>query len=538
MSNDKSNKNKKAEEQIDGNLTAIVGVTVQSYSEKYIGGKTATFYLVEIISHITHNSWTIEKRYSEFYKMHEKLKKIFPRIPSIPGKTFTKVTSEQGLNKRKELLQLFLRDCVQRRDILQNEEFQKFLELEKYAPEIVGNNVTQIYDYKKCPLGVRSFIIVPHREIMLVCCSNMNIISRTNIALTNLAFGTKKGDGCLIPLGAAFIYQCKPDKKEIYIIHKIWGKPFPIQTSVIHWDDKNEIYSIGLDDGRVFSYNGKSSTHYLQMNLICELNFHTDRVMGVAIDPETLNLYSCSTDKTFYVTNIKKKCIDNLLINNSISGYTNMELDSVNRRIFLTNETGELSVYTLKTFPPILVRNLQTSSLSSIRAFHIDYKNNYIFTGNVGGKISIMNLTLRGKEKLISEISNFGVGNQKIRVCRNDPINYELITGDENGRVTIWNLKTGKPIYLWIAHPKSAITQMWYQHDKHILWTGGKDLRIKMWQLPEKWISEEVNTFDKTEINNITAKIATEKIEKMVNKKEGEEDSDDDDLNGWCYRKY
>jgi len=28
------------------------------------------------------------------------------------------------------------------------------------------------------------------------------------------------------------------------------------------------------------------------------------------------------------------------------------------------------------------------------------------------------------------------------------------------------------------------------------------------------------------------------KIEKMANKKEGEEDSDDDDLNGWCYRKY
>ena len=79
-----------------------------------------------------------------------------------------------------------------------------------------------------------------------------------------------------------------------------------------------------------------------------------------------------------------------------------------------------------------------------------------------------MNLPKEGKEKLISEISNFGVGNQKIRVCTNDPINYELITGDENGRVTIWNLKTGKPIYLWIAH-QSAITQIWYQSDKHIL---------------------------------------------------------------------
>ena len=119
MSNRKS-KSQKAEEEIDSNLTAILGVTVQSFSEKYTEGKTATFYLVELVSHITQKTWTIEKRYSEFKAMHDKLKKIFPRIPSIPGKTLTKVTSEQALNKRKELLQIFLRDCVQRRDILQN----------------------------------------------------------------------------------------------------------------------------------------------------------------------------------------------------------------------------------------------------------------------------------------------------------------------------------------------------------------------------------------------------------------------------------
>ena len=529
-----SSKSSKIDDEIDSNLTAILGVEVISYREKYIDGKTATFYNVELMSHVTQIKWNIEKRYSEFNKIHDKLSKLFPRLPSIPGQTFTKVTSEQALNKRKELLQLFLRDCVQRRDILQNPDFQAFLDLEKNAPEIVGNNVTQIYDYKKCPLGVRSFIVVPHREIMLVCCSNMNIISRTNVALTNLAFGSKKGDECKIPMGAAFIYQCKPDKKEIYIIHKIWAKPFPTQTGVIYWDDKNEIYCIGLDDGRIFAYKGVPNTHYLQMSKVCELCFHTDRVMGLALEPNSMKLYSCSTDRTFYVTDLTKNEVENILINTSLSGYTNMEIDIPNKRLFLTNETGELSVYSLKTSPPALVRNLQTSSLSSIRAFHIDYQNNYIFTGNVGGKICIMNLAPPNKERLISEISNFGVGEQKIRVCRNDPVTYELMTGDENGRVTIWNLKTGKPIYLWEAHPKSAITQMWYQPDLHILWTGGKDLRIKMWQLPEKWVSEEVNTFEKEEVSNITAKIATEKIVK----KEGEEDSDDDDLNGWCFRKY
>ena len=220
-----------------------------------------------------------------------------------------------------------------------------------------------------------------------------------------------------------------------------------------------------------------------------------------------------------------------------LSGYTNLELDADNQRIFLTNENGELSVYSLSSFPPILVRNLQTSSLSSIRAFHIDHKNNYIFTGNVGGKICIMNLSPAKKERLISEISNFGVGQMKIRVCRSNPDSLELMTGDESGRVVIWNLKTGKPIYLWQAH-SAAITQMQYQSEEHLLWTGGKDLRIKLWRLPEKWISEEVDTFEKEETNIVTAKMAAEKIENQAINEEGRVDSDDDDLNGWCFRKY
>ncbi len=61
-----------------------------------------------------------------------------------------------------------------------------------------------------------------------------------------------------------------------------------------------------------------------------------------------------------------------------------------------------------------------------------------------------------------------------------------------------------------------------------------------MWQLPEKWVNEEVEEFDVNEINNFTAKLMEQKFEKKRYRKRGgeEEDSDDDDLNGWNYRKY
>ena len=538
--------NKKPEEQkneqkttkkglLDSSDFSIIGINVLSYSEKTVGSKSVTFYAVEITSRITKNSWTIDKRYSEFKKLHDAMIKIFPRLPSIPGTTFFRVTSPEALKSRQVALEAFLRSCVQRRDILQNKLFKEFLELEKNAPEIVGNDVELVYDYKKLPLGVRNFKVIPHRKIMVVCCSNMNIISRSNVILSNISF-SKKSDDDKVPMGALFIYQCEPSKEEIYAIHKIWAKPFPVQTGTLYWEDDKQIVLVGNDDGKIHIFKPKPNAYYDEMNQLFEFAYHTDRVMGLALDSIKNYLYSCSTDKTFYITDLSSPKL-NLLINTSNAGYTNLEFDKENQRLFLTNETGEINIYSTTSFPPLLVRNLQTSSLSSIRAFHIDTKNGYVFTGNVGGKICIMNLPPNNKEKLMSEISNFGVGEMKIRVCTSNPDNLEIITGDESGRIVIWSLKIGKSIYLWLAHD-AAITQIQYQKEERLLWTGGKDLRIKLWRLPEKWVSEEVDVFDKEEKYSVTAKIAEEKIEKQKINEDGKIDSDDDDLNGWCNRDF
>ena len=520
---------------IISNLITLLGIKIINFSEKYIDQKTVTFYTIEITSNITKNIWKLEKRYSEFKSLHDILSKIHPNIPPIPKTTLFKVKSSDALTKRKELLEKFLRSCIQRRDILLNENFLNFLDLYKNAPEIIGNEPKKIYDYHKFPLGVRNFKLIPNREIMLVCCSEMNIISRADSMLSNISFPWEKKKEGQVPLGAAFIYQCKPDEKEIYIIHKIWAHPFEFQTSVIYWEDRNEIYCIGNDDGKIYSFKAKPKTHYVVMNKISELNFHKNRVMGLALDPRTLNLFSCSTDKKFYITDLNGGNYANSLIHTNDYGYTNLEFDSKNQRIFLSDESGKISIYSADNFPPKNIKNIVTSGQSCIRAMHIDLNNNYIFTGNINGNISVLYLDLPGKEKLISEISNFGIGEMKIRICRNNKKNNELITGDEDGRVVIWSLKKGKPIYLWEAH-KGAITQMWYEEEKNLLWTGGKDRTIRVWKLPEKWVSAEVRDFDETGISDVTAKIVEEKMEKIKNYEN--DDSDEDDLNGWCFRNY
>ena len=511
-------------------LNSIINISIPTFGEKYIDKKTVTYYQVEITDKKSQKTWTLDKRFNDFQIFHDSLYKLISNFPSIPGKSFFKISSVEALNKRRLELEQFLIKCAARKDIFMNQLFKDFIEIDKQAADLSSNQVTLKFEYKKIVLGVRSFILVPHKGIMLMCCSDMNIVSRADSMISNFSFFKGKIKDDHVPLGAAFVYQCEDDKKDGYIIHKIWAKSFPIQTGVIAWDDIEEVYSVGNDDGKIYCFKAVPNTHYLKMNQIIELNFHKDRVMGLNYDSEKKIIFSVSTDKTFYKTDLANGLATPSLVKVNDSGYTNLLYDKKNNRIFLTTESGEMQVFSTQTYP-IEVLRLLTSSNSCIRAFEITLAKNYAFAGTVDGNICIMNLKTPGKEKLISEISRFGA-NMKIRVIKYNSLGHELIAGDEDGRVTIWKLKTGKPIYVWEAHPKSAITQMEWDQKNLLLWTGSKDKRIKIWRLPEKWLNDDVEDFEKKEIKNYTEKIA---IMKINTKEQDSDDSDNDDLNGWDY---
>ena len=519
------------------NATNVLGISIPNFKEKYIERKTVTFYEVNITDRITKTDWSLEKRYSDFKTLHDTLSTIIPNLPSIPGVTLFKVTSLEALTKRRLELERFLRICVQRKDILATSPLQDFLLLETKAPEIIGNSETKNFAYEKIPLGVRDFIVVPHKEIMLMCCSDMNIISRADSMLTNFTFPWEKKSNSHIPLGAAFCYQVKKNEgANDYIVHKIWAKSFPMQTGVISWEDTTEVFSVGLDDGKIYAFRAKEGTHYLEFDMLLELQLHKDRVMGLGFDNDSNYMYSCSTDRTFYVTDLNSSPPNPTLIKTSRSGFTNLNFDKKNNRVFLTNESGELSVFLTASFPPVEALNLQITSYSSIRALDISEKNHYIFTGSVNGKINILNLSDPGKEKFISEMTSFGAS-MKIRICRYNYKSHELITGDEDGRVTVWSLKTGQPVHVWEAHPKSPITQMVFDVDNLLLWTGAKDKAFRVWSLPEKWDSKAVEHFETNEVKNINENLAILKMQHTLRKEEDEgSDSSDDDLNGWDFR--
>lgn len=216
-------------------------------------------------------------------------------------------------------------------------------------------------------------------------------------------------------------------------------------------------------------------------------------------------IYSCSSDKCCYLSEINYQSTA-VEIAYSDYGYTALEYDKVNSRLFLTNEGGIFSVFSTNVYPPTLLTVVRTNTSNTIRGLHVDYKKLYIFTATNKGSISVLNLGQPGKEKLISEISYFG-GNVEMRVVRYDSNRNELITGDQGGKVTIWSLKSGQSIYAWQAHA-SAITQMHYDDSKRILLTMSKDKKVTFWKFPQDWINEDLKRFEQDEIRNINDTLA------------------------------
>ena len=338
----------------------------------------------------------------------------------------------------------------------------------------------------------------------------------------------KKKTEAHISVGSVFAFKVVQDKKGITkTFEKLWAKSFPEQTGVVNFDKESLILQVGLDSGTVVFFKTSEESKYLAYDEMCRIKPHNARVMGVAFDAKPGYIYSCGSDNKFMLSEINY--LNNMTeIAQSNAGYTNLEFDKKNERIFLTNEGGILSVFLTNTFPPSLVNVIRTHTVHCIRGLDIDYTKQYIFTGTNKGDISILDLGQPGKEKLIKEISYFG-GNLEIRIIRFNALDREIYTGDQKGKITVWSLKSGQSIYAWQAH-SSAITQMQYFPKTRQLLSMAKDKKIIYWQLPDNWVKDSIQKFQDENIRKINDERIIEKFKKQ---KERDDDDSDDSLDGW-----
>lgn len=282
--------------------TSIISANIPKFTDKHIDKKTVTYFVIELYNGYTKSRWILEKRYSDFDNLHSKIHKLFPKFPAMPAKSFLGLSlSLEDLNKRKSGLERFLSECLNRKDITNCEDFRNFIELDKNSPEMSIYKPLKLSEYTELPLGIRDFIYLRNEKISFVACSDMNVASRIDAAITNINFPWEKKNDSHITVGAVFAFKVRETDGALKF-EKLWAKSYPTQTGVISWDSDSSTLAVGLDDGKIYFYKTSPESNYMHYEEICALTPHKDRVMGIAVEAKSGHIYSVSTDKKFVVS--------------------------------------------------------------------------------------------------------------------------------------------------------------------------------------------------------------------------------------------
>ena len=523
-------------------LTSALSVQIIEYTEKHIDNSPVIFYRIKITDHFNKNSWIIEKRYNDFVALQKKLLQNFTDVPKLPGKTLFRVSEFSDIKKRKDGLQSFLRSCIERKDIFANEDFKLFVELQKNSPDLCGNSPDMLGSFT-LPQGIRDFVYIQEENILLICTAEMSVIERAESTISDLKNKIGKQDDNIVnPLGHAYIYYVEENNGE-YIFREIWRRKFKPRTRCLFYDPYDNYMIIGRADGIMSLFTLDRKSKYKKVELIAELKSHLNVVNGMWYDYAQKKLYSVSSDKRFLVSDINSNS-QITEISKSNFGYTCLKADTKYNRFFTANEGGVIDIYSCKSFPPKKISTTTITGNTHIRDIYININQLYIYACDIKGKISVIDFSsINNESNYCSEISQFG-GKVCLRVIIYDENKKELITGDESGKLIAWSLKTGQPIFSWSgAEGNNAITKLLYDKDKKLLLTGSKDNMVKFWRLPENWISDDVMKFENEELKKINNEIARRRIKAQQEIEDGIEndfDSDlsqEDDLNGWNYRK-
>ena len=535
---------------IKSNLN-INDFTITIITPKIIGQEikeNIEFFKINIKDNYHKKEWMIEKDSSDFFILHKKLSISFYDIPPMPPKNILTLYDAESVKTKKEIYQQFLFSCVIRKDLFSSIEFKNFIELKDNSPELFGKESILLGKLEFLPQSITDIEYIEFEyeniNILIISTAEMGVNNiKTNEEFLNFKDSLNFSNEEMINnnfLGMIMIFQVIKDNEAKYEFNQIWQRKFKTPTTCLYFDKVTKSLFIGREDGFVSVYKIIAKQNHIELELNIELKNHFSRIVDIWYDPFRKKMFTISTDRRFVScdVDINSKMIE---INRSVHNYSKLCIDLEKNRIFTGTEGGIIEIYSNQQYPISKVGKLQVSGLGNITDLFYDEHNSKLFCCDKNGKISIFEIGGEGKEKISLEISQFGFKNS-FNSIKYDRSKKEILTGDILGKIIIWDIKTGEPIFSWIAHEKMPINCLFYLENQRLLITGGRDKSINFWKIPEFWFNEKIRKFEKEDLANINNELKKKRIqmEKIIEGNneinyESDISENEEELNGWNY---
>ena len=548
-------------------VSSILQLNVDSFEEKFINNKNETVYTINILNLYNKKRWSLEKTYRDIEALHSELSKILPQIPSFSS--FSLFKSSRSFNtivERKDEINEFLNECIERKDILSNKAFYEFIHMEKYFPEYIYNSPELIEVIENDNLTLNELQYLDQENILIALLSDFNITKRVDSFIKNtevLKWNKEELSAQVLSendlnnpnanpnsAGAFCVYKVVTFKNKKNLLkvklEKIFIKYYNDFTGSLFYDPKTNLFLIGFNSGKIIFYKVLPESVYTQFDYMSDLKYHSSKVTGIALNNMTNNFYTCGADGKFcqgVINLIYRENYSPELIHQNSAGYSYMYFDKKNERIYLSTYNGHFEVYLISTELATFITEINTSNhkycLNDLYPYAIK---NYLFSCSDLGNVSVFDLGKPGQEKTTKELSYFNYYGAKFKIksILYDSDTNQVITGDNYGRLIFWSLKYGKPIHVTkVTQNGKAILRIRFidnsEEPNKLLLVSSVDNNIYFVKLPLKWVeNEDIEKYEQVEIKIRSDLNAMMKIQDFLAKDE-DYNSDEDSLNGWDY---
>ena len=436
--------------------------------------KPKTYYEIEIIKENKENKlsneWKIEKTYEDFETLYSVLKKNHKILPKFPTKGIFSMKTNDNLNKRKDELDLFLKNCILIREVFSDLAFCQFfnidIEKESYSNENFrkSERLTKVDSFCN-NRSIHSLTLISN-DRFLVTVNDENKLSKMDAYLTNI-----EGSSQLVPVSGIRMIRikdecCVLDKKDFLFTDSI------VCISVLNTVDKNLI-SIGTSNGLVYILEDKEENYYFR--LLYKFKAHKKIINGsYFMNEETMITVGKDSIKLWKLENLlmieRRKFSPSV----SISKYIEDKLI-----LFVACIDGTISLFNVKDNQLLLSEKLQLSSKLKIKDINVSFQLRRIYACCSKGYCAEIDLSKYENNDCVysmKEIRFFKIEQSPTKVLI---FNNEIILVDKKGSIMFYSNKGELNYSKKIC--KDKITSIILIDN--IIIVGSKDKTVSLWKL-------------------------------------------------------
>ena len=421
------------------------------------------------------NSWSIEKRFSEIELIQNYLSNNFSLCPLLKGKSFFNIKEDEQIEQRRQNVEIFLKSICLRKDILNDEETQKFFEMPIHINDYKYSTLkTDRALEKKFEFGIFKFILRDDKGFFITAENDENVGTKVSGVITSI-FSKMLNDISYVKI---YLNEDKPLDFNSYTLNQVLN--YQNKILQIALSDSCKYLLVGHENGEIHinSYNFESKKFSFVQKIIAHKG--TNNCLAFLRNEDTF--ISAGEDKAIISFNLESKDHKKL---KEIVPMKCLHVDNSRRRLFFGGANGMVGIYEISESEIMKVALFSVDNSQAITQIIFDKKSNLIICGSKEGRVFVIGLEREGNEQLSRTIKIYDIGDEIRFMVWMREIN-EIIIGNRKGLIKFYKID---PLYEFIQFEihKQRFTQAKYLEKTNQLLCSSYENFLTVTDLTIEW---------------------------------------------------